>query len=87
MNLTTKAQIEVSAIYEQNARTMNVIAMIEGSDLKLKDEYVIVGAHLDHVGSQAGLLFPGANDNASGSAAVLEIAKAYRVHYFLAFRL
>ena len=77
MNLTTKAQIEVSAIYEQNARTMNVIAMIEGSDLKLKDEYVIVGAHLDHVGSQAGLLFPGANDNASGSAAVLEIAKAF----------
>jgi len=77
MNLTTKAQIEISAIYEQNARTMNVIAMIEGSDLKLKDEYVIVGAHLDHVGSQAGLLFPGANDNASGSAAVLEIAKAF----------
>jgi len=77
MNLTTKAQIEVSAIYEQNARTMNVIAMIEGSDLKLKDEYVIVGAHLDHVGSQADLLFPGANDNASGSAAVLEIAKAF----------
>jgi len=77
MNLTTKAQIEVSAIYEQNTRTMNVIAMIEGSDLKLKDEYVIVGAHLDHVGSQADLLFPGANDNASGSAAVLEIAKAF----------
>ena len=44
-------------------------------DEKLKEEYVIIGAHLDHVGSQAGLLFPGANDNASGSAGVLEIAK------------
>jgi Zn-dependent M28 family amino/carboxypeptidase len=56
---------------------MNVVGMIEGSDNKLKNEYVILGAHLDHVGSQAGLLFPGANDNASGSAAVLELAKAF----------
>ena len=77
MNLTTKAQIEVNAVYEKNARTMNVLAMLEGIDEKLKEEYVIIGAHLDHVGSQADLLFPGANDNASGSAAVLEIAKAF----------
>lgn len=77
MNLATKAHIEVKAIYEKNARTMNVVAMIEGSDPKLKEEYVVIGAHLDHVGSQAGLLFPGANDNASGSAAVLEIAEAF----------
>jgi len=77
MNLTTKAQIEINASYEKNARTMNVVAMIEGSDPKLKNEFVVIGAHLDHVGSQAGLLFPGANDNASGSAGVLEIAKAF----------
>jgi len=77
MNITTKAQIEVHASYEKKARTMNVVGMIEGSDSKLKEEYVIIGAHLDHVGSQAGLLFPGANDNASGSAGVLEIAKAF----------
>ena len=56
---------------------MNVVGMIEGSDPKLKNEFVVIGAHLDHVGSQAGLLFPGANDNASGSAGVLEIAKAF----------
>ena len=77
MNLATKAHIEVNASYEKNARTMNVVAMLEGKDEKLKEEYVIIGAHLDHVGSQAGLLFPGANDNASGSAAVLEIAEAF----------
>jgi hypothetical protein len=77
MNLSTKAQIWVNAVYEKNARTMNVTAMIEGSDSKLKEEYIIIGAHLDHVGSQAGLLFPGANDNASGTAGVLEIAKAF----------
>lgn len=77
MNLATKTQVEVHAIYEKNARTMNIIAMIEGKDEKVKEEYVIIGAHLDHVGSQAGLLFLGANDNASGSAAVLEIAEAF----------
>ena len=77
MNLTTKAQIEVNASYEKNAKTMNVVGMIEGSDPQLKNEFVIIGAHLDHVGSQAGLLFPGANDDASGSAGVLEIAKAF----------
>ena len=77
MNLATKAQVEVTAIYEKNARTMNIVAMIEGSDPKLKNEFVVIGAHLDHVGSQAGLLFPGANDNASGSAGVLEIADAF----------
>lgn len=75
--LTTKAFIEANAEYQKNVKTMNVVAMIEGSDPKLKNEYVIIGAHLDHVGSQAGLLFPGANDNASGSAGVLEIAKAF----------
>lgn len=77
INLLTKAVIEANARYEKNARTMNVVGMIEGSDPKLKNEYLVIGAHLDHVGSQAGLLFPGANDNASGSAAVIEIASAF----------
>ena len=77
MNLATRAVVEVKAKYEKFARTMNVVALLEGNDPELKNEFVIVGAHLDHVGSQAGLLFPGANDNASGSAAVLEIAEAF----------
>lgn len=75
-----KAEVLVKANYNKYARTMNVVGMIEGNDSLLKDEYLIVGAHLDHVGSQVGLLFPGANDNASGSAAVLEIAKAFVRH-------
>jgi hypothetical protein len=77
INLDTEAEIKVAAHYEKNAKTMNVVGIIEGSDPVLKDDFVIVGAHLDHVGSQAGLLFPGANDNASGSAGVLEIAKTF----------
>lgn len=73
------AEIIVNTHYEKSARTMNVIGKIEGSDPEFKDEYLIIGAHLDHVGSQAGLLFPGANDNASGSAGVLELAKAFQI--------
>ena len=38
MNLITKAQIEVNAVYKKNARTMNVVAMLEGIDEKLKEE-------------------------------------------------
>ncbi|MBE0570570.1 MAG: M20/M25/M40 family metallo-hydrolase, partial [Ignavibacteriaceae bacterium] len=73
-----QAQIMVKAHYQKQARTMNVIGLLEGSEPKLKDEYLILGAHLDHVGSQAGLLFPGANDNASGSVGILEIAEAFQ---------
>ena len=74
----TNAEIIVNAQYEKSAKTMNVLGTIEGTDPELKDEYLVIGAHLDHVGSQAGLIFPGANDNASGSAAVLELAEAFQ---------
>ncbi len=77
MNLTSKAMVEVNARYEKDAGTMNIAGMIEGTDSVLKNEYVVIGAHLDHVGTQAGLLFPGANDNASGASGVMEIAKAF----------
>jgi aminopeptidase YwaD len=73
-----KAEIIVNTQYEKSAKTMNVVGKIEGTDTELKEEYLVIGAHLDHVGSQAGLLFPGANDNASGSAAVLELAEAFQ---------
>ena len=72
------AEIVVNAQYEKSAKTMNVVGKIEGTDPELKEEYLVIGAHLDHVGSQAGLVFPGANDNASGSAAVLELAEAFQ---------
>jgi hypothetical protein len=55
----------------------NVAGLIEGSDPKLKSECVVIGGHYDHCGSHMGMIFPGANDNASGSAVVMEIAEAY----------
>ena len=75
---STTVEVEVNAKYEKERTTMNVIGLLEGSDPVLKNEYLIIGAHLDHVGGQANeIFFPGANDNASGSSAVLQIATAF----------
>ncbi len=55
----------------------SVVAKIEGSDTKLKEEAVIVSAHHDHNGADGAQVFNGADDNGSGTVAVLEIAEAY----------
>lgn len=54
----------------------NVMAYIEGIDPMLKDEIVVVTAHYDHLGKRGNDIFYGADDNASGTSAVLEIAEA-----------
>ena len=57
----------------------NLAARIEGSDPELKKEVVIVGAHYDHLGrNNRGQFYPGADDNASGTAGVIELARAFR---------
>lgn len=59
----------------------NIIGFKEGTDPKLKDEFIIIGAHYDHIGygKKVGVdsLANGANDNASGTTAVLELAKHF----------
>jgi Zn-dependent M28 family amino/carboxypeptidase len=61
--------------------SQNVVAKLEGSDQKLKDEYVVYSAHWDHLGVGAPVkgdtIYNGALDNASGVATVLEIARAF----------
>jgi aminopeptidase YwaD len=74
--LERQVQLDVRAWYEPEAPTANVVGMLRGADPALRDEVVVVGAHLDHVGQQGDVLYPGANDNASGSAAVLALAEA-----------
>ena len=54
----------------------NVVAVLEGNDPALKNQYIVVGAHYDHLGVKGGKIYNGADDNASGSAAVIEIARA-----------
>ncbi|HEY0769045.1 MAG TPA: M28 family peptidase [Sphingobacteriaceae bacterium] len=59
----------------------NVVGIIEGSDSKLKNEYVVHTAHLDHVGVGTAVkgdsIYNGAHDNASGVASTLEVARLY----------
>jgi hypothetical protein len=58
----------------------NIIAKITGSDEKLKNEYVVIGAHLDHVGVRDGQIYNGAEDNASGSGVVFELGRLMKSH-------
>ncbi|MFQ5637516.1 MAG: M20/M25/M40 family metallo-hydrolase [bacterium] len=58
-------------------RTQNVVGLIEGSHPGLKNEVVVVGAHYDHIGIINGKIHNGADDNASGTAGLLEIAEAF----------
>ena len=59
-----------------NIQTANAIGMIEGSDPILKKEYITLCAHVDHMGIWQGEVMNGADDNASGSIGVIEIAEA-----------
>jgi hypothetical protein len=59
----------------KNNFARNVIAKIEGTDPSLKAEYVIAGGHLDHNGVTNGIVYNGADDNASGSAVTMEVAR------------
>jgi hypothetical protein len=57
--------------------TQNVVGFWEGSDPELKKEYLVIGGHYDHVGVNNDSIYNGADDNASGTAGVLEIAEAF----------
>ena len=59
----------------------NIVGVIEGSDPQLKQEYIILGAHYDHLGTKAdGTVYNGADDNASGTAAIIEVARQLLSH-------
>jgi hypothetical protein len=55
----------------------SIVGLLEGSDPQLKQEVVIISAHHDHEGGDGTQIFNGADDNASGSVAVIDIAEAY----------
>jgi hypothetical protein len=54
---------------------INIVGVIPGCDATLKDEYIVLGAHYDHIGVKNNTVYNGADDNASGSAALIEIAR------------
>jgi Zn-dependent M28 family amino/carboxypeptidase len=77
VNAHLKVSTEISRV-----ESSNLIGLIPGSDPKLKDEYIVYVAHLDHFGIgnpvKGDSIYNGAHDNASGVAIVLEIAKAFK---------
>ncbi len=73
---------------EKQTTTHNIVAVLPGKDRQLRNEYIVVGAHYDHLG-QGGpgsgsrrpdtvAVHPGADDNASGDAVILELARHFR---------
>ncbi|MFN2336210.1 MAG: M20/M25/M40 family metallo-hydrolase [Bacteroidales bacterium] len=72
-----RADINI-AVAKDTVTSSNIIGYIEGSDPVLRDEAVMFTAHYDHVGRDvAGNIYNGANDNASGSVGLLNIASAF----------
>ena len=69
--------VPASALGEIVNPSANVIAYIEGSEFP--DEYIYITGHSDHEGIVDGEIYPGADDNGSGTAAILEIAEAFKM--------
>ncbi len=77
---STHGPLPLAAHLRWNSQTApglltNVLGIIPGSDPMLQHQAIVIGAHRDHFGEQAGFEFPGADDNASGTAVMLEVAK------------
>lgn len=60
--------------YQTIIQTSNIIGVKRGKS----DKYIVIGAHYDHIGTKKGVIYPGANDNASGVALMIELAKRLR---------
>jgi Zn-dependent M28 family amino/carboxypeptidase len=72
--------ITASMALENTLKTINsqnVVARLEGADLSRKDEYVVYTAHWDHFGKREEGIFHGAEDNAFGTSALVEMARAF----------
>ncbi len=76
LDMTVDLNVEIE---RKRGHTRNVVAYIEGKDEKLKDEYILIGSHYDHVGERRGEIYNGADDDGSGTVAMLEIAQALSV--------
>ncbi|MEZ5033843.1 MAG: M28 family peptidase [Chitinophagaceae bacterium] len=78
-SLTSKTcEADIHLAYNKKTKTSsasNIIGVLEGSDLK--DEYVFITAHYDHLGKRGEAIYYGADDDGSGTTAVLEMAEAF----------
>lgn len=84
-NQTIKGSLTISGKKKELVPGKNVVGLIDGTDPKLKDQYIIVTAHYDHIGvgkSKDGQdsIFNGARDNAIGATALMQIAKYLKIY-------
>lgn len=79
VSLEARTRVEVKQI-----KSANIVARLPGSDPALKDEYVVLSAHIDHIGIGQPIngdrIYNGAMDNGSGSALVLDMAADFKLH-------
>lgn len=76
--IQASARIKMTGGVKLAPPTQNVVAVLEGSDPALKNEYIVISAHYDHLETGSnGEVFNGADDDGSGTSAVLEIAQAF----------
>lgn len=77
--LSTHVRLDVPLRYDQAATGRNVLGVLPGSDPDDMEQVFIIGAHYDHLGADPdGTVWGGANDNASGVAVLLEIARLWQ---------
>ncbi len=76
----TVVELHLVNSMERRTHTTNVIGLVEGLDPRLKAETVIFSAHHDHNGARDGVIFPGADDNGSGTVGVIELARSFGVN-------
>ena len=71
--------VEMRAVTAEQRRgtSLNAVGLLEGGDPALKAETILITAHYDHLGVANGHVYPGANDNASGTVAVMELARLF----------
>jgi hypothetical protein len=72
-----RASLTIGAPTTKPLRLRNMIGILRGSDPRLREQYILVSAHYDHLGASESGIYSGANDNASGVAAVVALAKSF----------
>src|SRR5262249_55290347 len=73
----TRIELATAASNVERGRSANVAGLLAGTDPALSMETVLVTAHYDHLGMRDRRVYPGANDNASGTVAVMELARMF----------
>lgn len=76
--ISATAEVKMQVSVKETAPAHNVVGVLEGADPRLKDEYIVFSAHYDHEPTNSrGEVYNGADDDGSGTVAILEIAQAF----------